>query len=101
MSYIKENPNSKIEDLKKIEKRFEKMNKKNVWLSEAAELARMNWWTIEYGLVGDLKKEPVHKIWHGEKLQKVRDLHKSFKGYLKSDVCGNAFSKSKVPGREE
>ena len=60
MSNIKENPNSKIEDLKKIEKRFEKMNKKNVWLSEAAELARMNWWTIEYGLVGDLKNPKIY-----------------------------------------
>jgi len=60
MSDIKENPNSKIEDLKKIEKRFEKMNKKNVWLSEAAELARMNWWTIEYGLVGDLKNPKIY-----------------------------------------
>ena len=60
MSDIKENPNSKIEDLKKIEKRIERMNKKNVWLSEAAELARMNWWTIEYGLVGDLKNPKIY-----------------------------------------
>ena len=60
MSDIKENPNSKIEDLKKIEKRFEQMNKENVWLSEAAELARMNWWTIEYGLVGDLKNPKIY-----------------------------------------
>ena len=42
-------------------------------------------------IVGDLKKETVHKIWHGEKLQKVRDLHKSFKGYLKSDVCRKCY----------
>tara|TARA_B100000073_G_scaffold141776_1_gene116696 strand:- start:3271 stop:5004 length:1734 start_codon:yes stop_codon:yes gene_type:complete len=60
MSDIKENPNSKTEDLEKIEKRFEKMSKKNVWLSEAAELARMNWWTIEYGLVGDLNNPKIY-----------------------------------------
>src|SRR5690606_29471189 len=28
--------------------------------SEAARVARMNWWTVEYGLVGDLKNPKIY-----------------------------------------
>ena len=42
-------------------------------------------------IVGDLNKETVFDVWHGEKLKKVRDLHKSYKGYLKSEVCRKCY----------
>ena len=80
MSDIKENPNSKIEDLKKIEKRFEQMNKENVWLSEAAELARMNWWTIEYGLVGDLKNPKIYGAGLLSSVSESNDSSCTYKG---------------------
>ena len=52
LSVLKDNPNADPKVLNKIENKFKNLSKKKTWLSEASELARMNWWTIEYGLVG-------------------------------------------------
>ena len=38
-------------------------------------------------VVGDIKTETVHEIWHGEKLTAVRELHMRDRGFLESPVC--------------
>ncbi len=60
LSVSKENPNINPKILKKIECEFETISNQKTWLSEASELARMNWWTIEYGLVGDLTNPKIY-----------------------------------------
>ena len=60
LSDIKENPNADPHDLEKIEKEFEKLSLENHWVSEANELAKMNWWTIEYGLIGSLENPKIY-----------------------------------------
>lgn len=55
LSDIKENPVSTKEEISAAEKNLERVTKNNTHVSEATELGRMNWWTAEYGLIGDLK----------------------------------------------
>ncbi len=54
LSDIKENPNSTAPEIKAAEDYLSKVSKAISFVSEAAELARMNWWTTEYGLIGEL-----------------------------------------------
>ncbi len=54
LSDIKENPTSTPEQVKSAEEHLDKVSKNITHVSEASELSRMNWWTAEYGLIGDL-----------------------------------------------
>ena len=59
-------------------------------------------------VIGDANNESVHQIWHGEKLNFVRDKHKKPKGYQELDVCRHCYlpvetenhGKVSVNGRE-
>ena len=42
-------------------------------------------------VVGDLKTQSVHDVWHGEKLNAVRQLHKQDRGFMQSDVCRRCY----------
>lgn len=42
-------------------------------------------------VIGDLKRETVHQIWHGEKMQQVRELHKRPRGFMESAVCRRCY----------
>ena len=42
-------------------------------------------------VVGDLKSQTVHEIWHGEKLNAVRALHKQDRGFMQSEVCRKCY----------
>lgn len=42
-------------------------------------------------VIGDLKSETVHQIWHGEKMQQVRELHKRPRGFMESAVCRRCY----------
>ncbi len=55
LSDLKENPNSTAEQIKTAENKLTEVTKNMTFISEAAELSRMNWWTAEYGLIGDIK----------------------------------------------
>lgn len=59
LSDIKENPSSTTEDIQKAERHLEKVSKSMSHVSEAAELSRMNWWTAEYGLIGDISRPKI------------------------------------------
>lgn len=42
-------------------------------------------------LVGDVNKQSVHEIWHGEELKNIRELHKTDRGFLQSSVCKKCY----------
>jgi phenylalanine-4-hydroxylase len=59
LSDIKENPNSTPDEIAKAELRLQSANASVRTVSEAIELSRMNWWTAEYGLIGDLQNPKI------------------------------------------
>lgn len=60
LSDIKENPQSTPEQIKACEEHLAKVSKSMSHASEATELSRMNWWTAEYGLIGDMKNPKLY-----------------------------------------
>lgn len=59
LSDTKENPASTINDIIKAENKLSETIKSATHVSEASQLSRMNWWTAEYGLIGDLKNPKI------------------------------------------
>ena len=59
LSDIKENSKATSEQIKDAEKRLEKTSKNVSFISEATLLSRMNWWTAEYGLVGNITNPKI------------------------------------------
>tara|TARA_Y100001970_G_C14218885_1_gene851383 strand:- start:1140 stop:2720 length:1581 start_codon:yes stop_codon:yes gene_type:complete len=80
LSDIKENPQSKKEDILFAEKSLEKALQNNEYLSEAAYLSRLNWWTVEYGLIGDIDKP---KIFGAGLLSSVGESYNAIYGDVK------------------
>jgi len=42
-------------------------------------------------VVGDVNQESVHAIWHGEKLQSVREMQNRSNGFLEDSVCRKCY----------
>lgn len=42
-------------------------------------------------VIGDLNTETVHQVWHGEKMQQVRELHQRPRGFMESEVCRRCY----------
>jgi phenylalanine-4-hydroxylase len=59
LSDIKENSESTPEQIEAAEKKLRDINASISHISEAALLGRMNWWTAEYGLIGDTKSPKI------------------------------------------
>ncbi len=59
LSDIKENPDSTKAQIDAAQKKLDQASAQISHVSEAAELGRMNWWTAEYGLIGDLQKPKI------------------------------------------
>lgn len=59
LSDVKENPSSTPADIFKAERHLEEVSKSSSHISEASELSRMNWWTAEYGLIGDINNPKI------------------------------------------
>lgn len=59
LSDLKENPESTKEQIQQAEEHLNKVSKNMSHISEAAELARMNWWTAEYGLIGSVENPKI------------------------------------------
>lgn len=59
LSDLKENADSTGEQIRAAEFELQKISKGISHISEAAELARMNWWTAEYGLIGPLDNPKI------------------------------------------
>ncbi len=60
LSDVKEHPDSTPEVIAAAEKRLVDVNNRISFVSEAALLSRMNWWTAEYGLVGRLNEPKIY-----------------------------------------
>lgn len=42
-------------------------------------------------VIGDANKETIHEIWHGEKLNKMREIHKKTAGFKEIPVCKKCY----------
>lgn len=60
LSDIKEHPDSTPADILAAEKKLEEITASMSFVSEAALLGRMNWWTAEYGLIGPLNNPKIY-----------------------------------------
>lgn len=42
-------------------------------------------------VIGDIKQESVHQVWHGKNMQAVRDMHLQHRGFMQSAVCRKCY----------
>lgn len=42
-------------------------------------------------VIGNAQKQSIHELWHGEQMQRMRDLHKERNGYMKEHVCRKCY----------
>ncbi len=59
LSDLKENPSSTAAEIKNAENKLSEVSSSISFISEAAELSRMNWWTAEYGLIGPMENPKI------------------------------------------
>lgn len=60
LSDIKEKPNVPEAEIQKAEQAFQKAHKSMSYVSEAAKVSRMAWWTVEYGLLEENSKKRIY-----------------------------------------
>lgn len=60
LSDIKENPDTDPQEILAAELRLKDLSALDEPVSESASVARMNWWTVEYGLVGSLAHPKIY-----------------------------------------
>lgn len=60
LSDIKEHPDSTEEQINQANEKLNKIAGSMTVTSEATLLGRMNWWTAEYGLIGDIKDPKIY-----------------------------------------
>jgi phenylalanine-4-hydroxylase len=60
LSIVKEDPHATEEEIRAAEADLERKAQAVKEVSEAAQLARLYWWTVEYGLIGDLDHPKIY-----------------------------------------
>lgn len=60
LSDLKEDPTASVDAIHVAQKHLNDVAAGISWVSEGAQLARMNWWTAEYGLFGDLNNPKIY-----------------------------------------
>ncbi|MBU6374705.1 MAG: aromatic amino acid hydroxylase [Bdellovibrionales bacterium] len=60
LSEVKENPQSTGQEIEAAQSRLNAALAEQTYASEATLLARMNWWTVEYGLIGPLESPKIY-----------------------------------------
>ena len=60
LSDIKEDPSSTELEIQQSEEKLKKASEAISYISEAAYLARINWWTVEYGLIGNISNPKIY-----------------------------------------
>jgi len=60
LSILKENPYSNQDDIKKAEHEIVTIQNDMGEASEMAKLRNLHWWTVEYGLIGDLDHPKIY-----------------------------------------
>ncbi len=60
LSILKENPNSCQKDILLATKRVEDIQNNMTDLSEMAKIRNLHWWSVEYGLIGDINNPKIY-----------------------------------------
>ena len=60
LSILKENPNSSKEDIDSANKNVTRLQNEMSELSEMAKIRNLHWWTVEYGLIGDINNPKIY-----------------------------------------
>lgn len=60
LSILKENPNSSEEEIKNAEKQIETVQNDMGEPSEMAQIRNLHWWTVEYGLIGEIDSPKIY-----------------------------------------
>ncbi|MBN2173099.1 MAG: aromatic amino acid hydroxylase [Bacteroidales bacterium] len=80
LSILKADPYSTTEEIKIAEHELEILDRKNTTLSEMSLIRNLHWWTVEYGLIGDLKNP---KIYGAGLLSSIGESYSSFQPNVK------------------
>jgi len=51
-------------------------------------------------VIGDINKDTVHGIWHGEKMTAIREMQKRDRGFMESAVCRKCYLPRKTEDEE-
>jgi phenylalanine-4-hydroxylase len=60
LSILKEAEGSNKEEINAVEMKVHELQNTKVELSEMAQMRNLQWWTVEYGLIGDLNKPKIY-----------------------------------------
>ncbi len=60
LSIVKEDPDATPEEVKAAEEDLERKIQAVKEVSEATQLSRLYWWTVEYGLIGDVNNPQIY-----------------------------------------
>jgi len=60
LSILKENPNSTEKQIDDAQEKVEYLQNNMGELSEMAQIRNLHWWTVEYGLIGTVKKPKIY-----------------------------------------
>lgn len=80
LSILKEYPNSTAEEIKEVEKEIDRIQSEMKELSEMARIRNLHWWTVEYGLIGDIN-DP--KIYGAGLLSSIGESYNCLKDHVK------------------
>ena len=80
LSILKENPNSTLQDINNATNKVEEMQKNVGELSEMAKIRNLHWWSVEYGLIGDIDNPKIYGAGLLSSIEESKDcLSKSIK----------------------
>lgn len=60
LSQVKEDPNADQEDINRAEAKVLELQSMDVEASELAKIRNLHWWTVEYGLIGDVESPKIY-----------------------------------------
>ena len=60
LSQVKEDPNAAKEDINRAEAKVLELQSMDVEASELAKIRNLHWWTVEYGLIGDIESPKIY-----------------------------------------
>lgn len=60
LSILKEDPNSSQEEIDEAQAEVEELQNDMGELSEMAQIRNLHWWTVEYGLIGDVNDPKIY-----------------------------------------
>ncbi len=60
LSILKENPNSDPKEISEAQEKVEWLQDNMGELSEMAQIRNLHWWTVEYGLIGELDSPEIY-----------------------------------------